>query len=86
MHTVWAIASVKQLTQIISGLCMGRSLKEIIKFHDLKRTIVWNIKHYYNAFIAAGVTQGQHRGLSARPCQPGSREVNEITGQGTHHQ
>jgi hypothetical protein len=39
---------------IISGLRAGRSVKEIVKFLNLKRTTVWNIKCRYNIFIAAG--------------------------------
>jgi hypothetical protein len=37
----------------ISGLLAGRSVKEIVKFHNLKRTIVWDIKRHYDTFIAA---------------------------------
>jgi hypothetical protein len=39
---------------IISGLRASRSVKEIVKFLNLKRTTVWNIKCRYNTFIAAG--------------------------------
>jgi hypothetical protein len=42
---------------IISGLLAGRSVKEIVKFHNLKRTTVWDIKRHYDTFIAS-------RGLS----------------------
>jgi hypothetical protein len=44
----------KVLMTIISSLRTGRSVKEIVKFHNLKRTTVWDIKHRYDTFIAAG--------------------------------
>ncbi len=43
----------KVRTIIISGLRAGRSVKEIVKFHNLKRTTVWDIKRRYDTFIAA---------------------------------
>jgi hypothetical protein len=39
---------------VISGLRAGRSVKDIVKFHNLKRTTVWDIKRRYDAFIDAG--------------------------------
>ncbi len=39
---------------IISGLHAGRSVKEIVKFPNLKRTTVWDLKSRYDAFVAAG--------------------------------
>ncbi len=39
---------------IIPGLRAGRSVKEIVKCHNLKRTTVWDVKRCYDTFIAAG--------------------------------
>jgi hypothetical protein len=44
----------KDCVTIISGLRTGRSVKEIVKFHDLIRTTVWDIKRRYDTYITAG--------------------------------
>ncbi len=39
---------------IISGLGTGRTRKEIIQFHNIKKSIVYNIKKKWEAQVAAG--------------------------------
>ncbi len=44
----------------------GRSVKEIVKFHNLKRTTVWDVKRRYNTFIAAGDFSSERKAHSRR--------------------
>ncbi len=39
---------------IVNGLRAGRTVKDIVKFHNFKRTTVFDIKKKFDAFIAAG--------------------------------
>jgi hypothetical protein len=39
---------------VISGLCAGRTAKEIIQFHNIKKSMVYDIKKKFEAHVAAG--------------------------------
>ncbi len=43
----------KVCVTIVTGLCAGRSVPEIVKFHKLKKSTLRDVKRCYDAFIAA---------------------------------
>jgi hypothetical protein len=46
---------------IIAGLRTGRSVSEIVRFNNLKKSTVRNMKRRYDDFIAAGVLLEEFR-------------------------
>ncbi len=58
---------------IISGLRAGRTVWEIIEFHNIKRSTVFSVKKKFNEFIASGdclmisTSQGRPTGGAAMP-------------------
>jgi hypothetical protein len=44
----------KVCVTIVTGLCAGRSVPEIVKFNKLKKSTLRDVKRRYDAFIAAG--------------------------------
>jgi hypothetical protein len=47
-------AQEKIRATIASGLHAGRTVSEIVKFHNLSKSTVKRVKRRYNAFIAGG--------------------------------
>jgi hypothetical protein len=78
-------------TTIIGGLRAGRSVCEIVRFNNFKKSTILDVKNCYDEFISAGgkpddfsSERKQHRGeatpWSATRCRPCRNLVNQNPG------
>jgi hypothetical protein len=56
VHSVITATMDKEKTRaiVISGLCAGRTAQEIIQFHNIQKSTVYDIKKKFEAHVAAG--------------------------------
>jgi hypothetical protein len=63
---------------IISGLCTGRTRKEIIQFHIIKKSTVYDIKKKWEAQVAAGGGQFMSETTKARRAEKAKKLLAKI--------